>query len=257
MTLKFKVNIYAFVLMPNHVHILLSGSGNDCTNAFRLLVRRCSLMRKKAGSVPLPADYWFKLIPIDSAESFKSHLIYLARNPYEKGLYVPGAYPWGSDYLLYNAFGERVRGKKASEMTLSSIQRIADCPDRLPGDWEVHPKLGILPRNFVNIERVRTLFHSPKNYITRLVKDYETLLHISSDLNEAIQLSDVEIDDIFYTQLRKLFPGKTLNALEAKEKYRLATYLNGKYALDVSQLSPRLRMSEYAVTQALNAKEQW
>lgn len=257
MALDCNVKIYGFVLMPNHVHIILSGTGDECTDAFRLLVRRCSHMRKKAGSTPLPEDYWFKLIPIDSTESFKSHLIYLARNPYEKGLYIPGAYPWASDYLLFNSFGERVRGKKVREMTFSSIKRIADCPKRLPNEWEIHPEFGILPRNFVNIEKAKSLFQSPKNYITRLVKDYETLLNISADLNEELKLNDVEVDDIFFTQLRKLFPGKTAHSLDTNEKYRLASLLYRKYSFTAHQLSKRLRMSEYTITQALNAKENW
>lgn len=257
MKLKYNVEIYAYVLMPNHVHIILSGTGSDCTDAFKLLVRRCSLMRKKAGAPPIPKDYGFKLIPIDTPESFRSHILYVARNPYEKGLSVPGGYLWGSDHLLFNPHGERIRGIRADSIAMNEILRIAECPDKLPGHWEIHPEFGILPRNFVKTDKVKALFRTPKNFVTRLVKDYETLLHVSSDLKDEIMLSDMEIDDIFYLQIRKMFPGKTLYNLSIEEKYRLAKHLKEQFPIEPAELAVRLKLSERTVNQALNAKEHW
>lgn len=256
-TLKYEVVVYAYALMPNHVHLLLSGTGKDCVSTFDLVVRRCALMLKHNDDPPLPKGYGFKMVPIDSQDSFRSHLLYLARNPYEKGYGIPGSYPWGSDYLLYNPIGETLRGERAGTMSSRRVSCITGCTDRLPPDWEIHTEFGILPKNFVSIDKARSLFPSPKAYTSRLVKDYEALLHISGALEETIDLSDAEVDDIFYSQLRIKFPGKSLGSLEVKEKYQLATWLSNKYGLSAKHLAPRLRLSEYAITQALNAKERW
>ena len=42
LTLMFKVKVYAFTLMPNHVHIILSGTGADCLKAFDYLKLKLS-----------------------------------------------------------------------------------------------------------------------------------------------------------------------------------------------------------------------
>lgn len=74
----------------------------------------------------------------------------------------------------------------------------------------------------------RAPFPSPKAYISRLVKDYEALLHISGELQEELILGDAEMDDIFFTQLRKNFPGKTAGSLEIKEKNTITQALKAK-----------------------------
>lgn len=256
-TLKYDIVVYAYVLMPNHIHLLLSGTGKDCVSVFDYMMRRCALILKHDDDPPLPKGYGFKLIPIDSQESFRSHLLYLARNPYEKGYGIPGSYPWGSDYLLYNPLGSMLRGERAGSMSYRRVSCITGCADRLPPDWEIHMEFGILPKNFVPSDKARSLFPSPKAYISRLVKDYEALLHISGALEEGMEWSEAELDDIFYSALRNRFPGKTALTLDMKEKYQLATFLSNKYGLTVKQLAPRLRLGEYALSQALNAKERW
>lgn len=257
MTLKFNIEIYGYVLMPNHIHILLSGTGNDCVNAFELFLRKCTWWLKNDNCLPLPDGYGFRLIPVDSPESFRSHYLYLSRNPYEKGVCIPGAYDWGSDYVLFSQVSKRIRGIRAGDMSLNAIRRITGCRQRLPDDWIIHPELGILPSSFVQLDKIRELFPSPKAYTSRLVKDYESLLHISRDLEETLTLSSEEVKDIIFSQIRRLFPGKTLRELTIGEKYRLASLLNGKYRLTAEQLSRPLYLSEHKIIQALNAKESW
>lgn len=257
MTLKCNVSIYGYALMPNHIHILLSGTGKDCVDAFELFVRRCTWWLKNNHCPPLPDDYGFRLIPIGSPESFRSHYLYLARNPYEKGYCIPGTYCWGSDSLLFNPLANRIRGTRAGELSQSALTRITGSTQRLPDEWEIHPEMGILPGSFVKTDKLLALFPGPKAYITRLVKNYETILHISRELEEEITLSDEEVDDIFFPQLRQLFPGKPARDLSVGEKYRLAAHLYNKFGLTAKQLARPLHLSEYTITQALNAKEFW
>ena len=40
LTLLFEITIYDFTLMPNHVHILLSGTGSSCLAAFDYLKQK-------------------------------------------------------------------------------------------------------------------------------------------------------------------------------------------------------------------------
>ena len=65
-TLQFPIEIYAFTLMDNHIHIVLSGTGSTCRELFHYLVRKLNTKLRTAGYPELPEDYGFKLVPIDS-----------------------------------------------------------------------------------------------------------------------------------------------------------------------------------------------
>lgn len=83
--IKYSIRIYAFTLMPNHIHIILSGTGANCLHAFDFLRRRLSARLKKKGRPPLSDDFWFNLIPITTQEQMKSEILYVLRNPLEEG----------------------------------------------------------------------------------------------------------------------------------------------------------------------------
>lgn len=95
LTLLFDVTIYDFALMPNHVHLLLSGSGTDCLAAFDYLRQKLSARLRKDGYPPLPDNYWFKLVAVEDPEQMKNSFIYIDRNAYELQQYIPSGYPWG------------------------------------------------------------------------------------------------------------------------------------------------------------------
>ena len=255
MTVKYDITIYAFSLMPNHIHILLSGTGSECLEAFFLLMRRCARRLREDGFAPLPDDYGFMLIPVDTAESFRSHLLYIARNPYEKGRCVPGGYRWGSDYLLYNDWADEFQGDKAETLSRAEIVMRTDCYATLPGDWEIHPRLGILARNFVKTDKVLQMFPTSKVYLTRMVKDYESFVHISGRLKEEFEISDTEIWDILFHQTSELFPGKSYKTLLPDEKIRLAVIVTDKFNIPAVRLSDLLRIPALTITQALSSKD--
>lgn len=255
MALKLNITIYGYVLMPNHVHILLSGTGADAVKAFNLLVRRIDFVLNKDHHPPLPQDYWFKLIPIESPESLRAHYLYLARNPYEKGYCIPGGYPWGSDYLMFSNLAEHIIGEPIKNLKKSFVSRLTCYREPLPDHWEIHPVYGILPRSFVNTEKVYELFDSPKAYLSRMVKDYEKFIHIAGNLEDPLNLENSEVEDIILNEVQRCYPGKSLKVLDPKEKYQLAALLHQKFGLTAEQLCHPLRLSEYSVRQAFNAKE--
>lgn len=254
MTVKYNIDIYGFVLMPNHVHILLSGTGEDCLNAFYLLIHRCARRLRLDGYPPLPDSYWFKLIPVENQESFRSHLLYIARNPYEKGLSNPGGYLWGSDYLIYSNWSNLICGMRMGDYHRNHLIKLIDCIKCPYKDWEIHPRLGILARNFVKTEMTYKLFPTAKTYMTRLIKDYETFVHISDQLEEEPTLSDTEIRDIIYSLSSHLYPDKLFKQLTPDEKIRIAVAMVDRYKLPVSQIASAVFINERTLQQALQSK---
>lgn len=156
-TLRYSIVIYDFTLMPNHIHIILSGTGNDAVEAFLYLKRKLNLRLVADHYNPLPEDYGFKLIPIEDKAQMKELIIYLDRNHYEKEFAVPGGYPWGSGYLHYSLFADLLHGKRVSELRSKELEALTGCRIELPAHWEIHPVLGLLPKSFVNTRLVRQL----------------------------------------------------------------------------------------------------
>ena len=253
--LKFNVKILTFELMPNHVHIVLYGTGEQSIRVASFLKRRFTEHLVADGFPPLPDNIGFKLTPIPDKDALKNQIVYSSRNPYEKNYCVPGGNKWGAGYLFFNEAGKMIRGKKVCELKLKDIREISSSREEIPDNWEVHPELGILPRNFVLVGKVEGLFGTPKEYLTRLVKDYETMVKIAADLGESIDYSEEEIRDIVSSELRNMYPGRMFKSLSGEEKLQAAVSMNSRLALAPAQLASALFISELSISQAIRSKD--
>lgn len=255
LTLKYGVQIYAFEVMSNHIHIVLSATGEQCLRCFYFLRRRINKKLRDAGLPCLPEDYWFKLVPIDNKENMRSLLIYLARNQYEKCVCTPCGHMWGTGYLLYNQLAQFLVGTKVKDLPVRHIERLIGSRTPLPSEWEIHPVLGVLPKNFVNTGKVQKLFPSVKDFMTSLVKDYESIVHIADSLGETIQWSVEEADDIINRLCNQLFPYKEIYTLSADEKCRIAVQADSRYHLPPSLMSRILKLPKHIISQTLRSKD--
>ena len=255
LTLLFDVKIYSFILMPNHVHIILSGTGEECLKAFDYLRMKLSSRLVKDGYPPLPDDYWFHLESIEGPEQMKSCIIYLDRNAYEQQTCVPCGYPWSSCYLQYSFLTKMITAPRAHNMSKRELERITGTRISIPGDWQFHPEYGLLPASFVDTSMFRKLFSGPKEYMSRLVKDYEAAAKIARSIGESIEYSKEEQEDIVKQMLQLYYSGKRLSQLNNDEKGKLAVMLMKQYDMSDRQIAGAIGMSEHLVSQFLCAKD--
>ncbi len=253
--IKFKVQIYVFELMPNHFHIVLSATGNTCVDIFEYLVRKISRHLVADGFPPLPSNYDFRLIDITDLQSFRSHYLYAVRNPYEKGWCIPGGYLWGSDYLLFSQWGEFIKGKRAGDMSMRELRKIMSSKIEIPADWEIHPELGILPKNYIAIDKVKQFFPGVKQYMTSCIKDYESFVYVADSIGEPITFSSEEVDDLIDHLLRDHYSQRPLPDLSADEKCKLAVTLNDKFRVEPSLIARKLALPVHIVNQTIRSKD--
>ena len=253
--IRFSLEIYDFSLMPNHIHIILSGTGNDAVEAFLYLKRKLNLRLVSDGCRPLPKDYGFKLVSIKNEDQMRANILYLDRNHYEKLMAVPGGYPWCSSYLTYSLLGKFIEGKKVKDMTVREILSWTGSKSELPPDWQFHPVLGLLPSSFVNRRLVRKLFKTPKDYTTCLVKDYESFVKIAHSIDEEIEYQEQDVEVIVSNLLQRNYKGKSVSRLEGAELARLAVTLNRQYNVSTEQIAGTLGISLHIVNQLLRAKD--
>lgn len=250
------VRVKAFELMRNHGHFILVGTGEQCCKFFFYIKRRMSWKLVRDGDPPLPEYYDFKLIPIENVQQMRNNLIYVARNPYEKGFAAPGCYPWGSGYLYYSPLAQFITGPKVRDLSCREIRRQLHCEKNLlPENWIVHPALGVLPVSFVDTRKVYSLFPSPKEWNTAVVKDYESFAMVASAVGEELEFSIAEARIIVHGLTQRLFQGKALRELSKEEKYRMASVLSGTYSLSPGIIAQAVELPEAIVIQVLRSKE--
>ena len=254
-SLKFDVQFYAFELMPNHGHFVLNGTGEQCMKVFSFLKRRFSEQLMKKGRAPLPEDYGCVLKPLPDKNALMAEILYVVRNPYEKGYCSPGGHRWGSSYLYFNELARVLGGVKVSSLQTMQVRTITGSRETLPPDWLIHPDLGVLPCNFIDAGKVEELFESPKEYHTRLVKEYESAVKIARTLGEEVEFSQSEIRDIVNTELRASYPGRLFKSLSPEEKCRVAVRLYETMRLDTRMMAQALYLSELTIIQAIRSKD--
>jgi len=255
MTLKFGVKVCSFELMPNHVHMLLTGTGQQCLDCYYFLIQRINKRLKSDGYPLLPPDYGFKLIPIEDDHSLRHHIVYLMRNKYEKGVCTPCGHMWGTGYLVYNQLAEVITGTRVKDMKVRWLERRIGSRIPLPEEWEIHPVLGILPSNYIDVERILILFPTVKDFMTAMVKDYESYVRISESTGETIEWSETEVKDVLARLCDVIFPQKRLYHLTPDEKCRLAVQADDKYHIPTHLLARALYIPEYIIRQAVGSKD--
>ena len=114
---KFSVKVHFYEVMRSHVHLLLSGRGTDCVDAFDYLKYRASRRLCEDGHPPLPKDYDFKLIPIEDEDQMRRNIVYMARNAFEVQEVVPGGYLWGSSMLAYSRLPRLFENVRAGDLS--------------------------------------------------------------------------------------------------------------------------------------------
>ena len=251
----FSLKIYAFTLMSNHVHIILSGTGANCLQAFDYLKRKLSARLKRDGYAPLPEEYWFKLVEITTPEQMRSEIIYVLRNPLEKGLAMVEGYLWGSGWLYYSGFGELIDLHSSDKKSTRENRKLTGGHEPVPGDWRFHPYLGLHPACFVDTALVKKLFPEAKDLQTALVKDYEVVFQIASRLGEICEFNKAEQESIVSQTLQKRFNGRSLNTLSEEDKGKLAIILNREFGFNSYQISTNIYIKEKVIRQLLSSKE--
>ena len=254
-SVKFGIRIYAFTIMPNHVHIILGGTGEDCLSVFDFLKRKLSLRLVRDGYAPLPDEYWFKLVPIETDDQMRTEIVYVLRNCLEDGLAMVGGYPWSSSWLYHSPVSKMVGGVPAGQISGREMARLLLGRETLPQDYLVHTVIGLHPASFVDMSLVLRLFPEPKDLQTALVKDYELYFQIARRLGEIQKFNKTEILSIVSQTLQKHFSGRELRYLSEEDKGKMVIILSRDFGLNSYQISTSIFVKEKTVRQLLSSKE--
>jgi hypothetical protein len=101
----------------------------------------------------------------------------------------------------------------------------------------------------------RKLFKTPKDYTTRLVKDYESFAKIAHSIDEEIEYQEQDVEVIVSSLLQRNYHGKPVSRLDGAELGRLIVTLNSQYNVSPEHIAGTLGISLHLVNQFLRAKD--
>ena len=141
----------AYEVMRSHTHLLLSGRGTDCVDAFDYLKYRASRKLREDGHPPLPKDYDFRLVPIEDEDQMRRNIVYMDRNAFEVQAVIPGGYLWGSSMMFYSQVPNLFDAVRAGDLSKRELWRIMGTRIPVPDDYLIHLPTGmVLPQSFVD-----------------------------------------------------------------------------------------------------------
>ena len=254
--LKFPVKVHSYKVMRSHVHLLLSGRGTDCVDAFDYLKYRLSKKLREDGHEHLPRDYDFKLVPIEDGDQMRRNIVYLARNAFEVQAVLPGGYLWGASMIFYSQVPNLFQTVRAGDLSARQLWEIFGTRIPIPPDRLIHlPTKMVLPPSFVDTKVFYRVFPTARQYLTALVKDFEGYVMVADQLGETVSFSTEEAEMIIEQILKTDYQGVSPDQLTADERIRLAATLQKKYRLTTDQLAEGLRLPPRVLAQALNSKQ--
>ena len=97
------MEIIAFEVMSNHLHIVVSGEESFARMFFAFLDKRLRRCAKSLTCKEIPSSFEARYKEIDSLQSLRNTIVYVNRNGFVTDRnYTPFTYPWGTGKYYFN-----------------------------------------------------------------------------------------------------------------------------------------------------------
>ena len=248
--LKYPVKVHYYEVMRGHLHLIMSGRGTYCVDSFDYLKMRVGRRLHKDGRPPLPPDYDFRLIPIEDEDHMRDNIVYIAMNAPKVMEILPGGYLGGSALMFYSDLPRLFETIRAGDLTGRALERMLGTHLEIPPDRLIQPSLGmVMPQSFVDADVFYKVFPTAREYLIKLVKDYEAYTRIAAQVGENVEFSLEEALDIVRQELNRA--NLTLENMSADSRCNFAVQMNQKYQLKAQYLSCALLVPERVIAQKL------
>lgn len=232
------VTVYAFVLMSNHIHLVLGGPKERCEAYYDAVMHRLSLMLRRKYGLSGIVPYGPKnrtTVTVKGQEHFIIEVLYTLRNPFKAKICYPGDYPWSSVGMYFSKRGQ-MTGRKASTFTARELRRILKTNIRIPGNWEITDSGMIVP-NFIAWKAVEKAFDNVEAaFLSRLMEPVENRHNQLSGLPMELKFSDQELAARVRAICQNELNVKDHRQLSRKELLRLCRTLSIRFGSSPEQL---------------------
>jgi len=239
------MEIIAFEVMSNHLHIVVSGEELFARRFFAFLDKRLKRCAKSLTCKEIPSSFEARYKEIDSLQSLRNTIVYVNRNGFVTDRnYTPFTYPWGTGKYYFNGagFGGVNTNLNVNEMRRMFRGRAAIFPDT----YQVNDGY-ILPSSYCNLELGMSLFRDAHHYFFMVSKNVETYGELALELNDGEYLTDTELVSQLVKLLKIDYNVNSLRDLGKSQKYDIARRLRFEFRSSNEQIRRVLNLTSAEV----------
>ena len=233
-----EVVVLAFVLMSNHVHLVLYGTRSKVI-AFITEFKRCYSIYygRKYGVHEFLRENGVHIEEVtDENEGIEKAIAYVLDKPVAANICAhPSQYRWGTGNLYYNS---EIKGfKRIGDLSARARSQIlrTDCA-LFPGEWLIDEDGMILPSNYTNIKFVEQMFKSPRRMNYFLSNSSKAKTHFES-MEGITSFTDQTVLNCLPDLVRSCFHKNTFGSLNSKEQSECVKQIRYRFNSDATQIA--------------------
>ena len=249
-TLLYPVKVLCYVLMDNHIHLLIIGKYEDCCAFYAWVLHRLArMLGEKYGISGILRIQSTDVQAVTDREMLLNEVCYLLRNAYKARINGPYSYPWAPFECYFNPYlpllhGMRIPGVK-------EVKRQFGTHVKIPPDWE-HINGHILNKCFVDYRTVEQMVGSSLDFFDRLRRfDLESIVKQAHGIEEKLTFTDTEMQEKIRAVCNNELHVASHHQLERKDLLWLARTLARRFACPKKQITRLLGIDPAVLDQLL------
>lgn len=235
-TLQYPVKVLCYALMDNHIHLLISGSYEDCRAFFAWVLHRLArIMEEKYGMSGVLELQATDVQAVTSREMLLNEVCYLLRNGYKARIGSPFSNPWAPFECYFNPYLPLIHGSLMP--SVREVKRLFGTHVKIPSDWE-HVNGRILNKCFVDYRTVEQMIGSSLDFFDRLRRfDLESVVEQAHGIEEKLTFTDAEMQEKIRAVCLNELHKTSHHQLERKDLLWLARTLARRFACPKKQIA--------------------
>lgn len=229
------VKVYAFQLMSNHVHFIISGPEVEIHNFFEFFVSR--LKKYFDCSVDL-SSFRLKLFRVSDLAYLRNAIAYVNRNGFVVNNDVtPFSYPWGSGKYFFQPVVckyDETCSKEIGVVALRSLMHSRAC-DHLKHFRTIDGYIS--PLEFCHVTDAENVFRDAKQYFYSLSRNVEANSEVAKSIGESIYYTDSDLYSAASKMAKENFGNHMPKLLPIEAKLEIAKRLHFDYNAGDKQLN--------------------
>lgn len=234
------IKIYAFQIMSNHIHMVVSGERSQIQDFFAYFKDRLRLHLNKEVAL---SSFDLKLFLIEDLSYFRNSVAYVNRNGFVvMNDVTPFSYPWGSSSYFFQPMSLRyseLAGKPIGNAAIRALMHSRQC-DQLKGLKMIDGYIS--PLEFCDIETAENTFRDAKQYFYVISRNVESYSEVAKSIGESIYYTDSDLYNAAVRMAKDQFGRYDLRTLPVDAKMEIAKRLHFDYNAGDKQLQRLLSM---------------
>ena len=240
------VKIYAYCLMNNHIHTLLSGPRDACEAYFGSVMLRISLLlNKHHGDTGLvkAGEKSRTCVRITNLEHFRTEVLYILRNPFRARICFPGDWRWSSASCYFSKKGQS-GGRRADSFRVKELRTLLKTNVRIPAGWFIDANGMIVPSAICS-DKVEAAFSYDENlFLSRLMEAVEYKVELRNGREEDLRFSDDELRNRMLRVCKRDYDCDDPSMLDRKTLVQLSRTLRFRFGATAGLLQRLLGLDK-------------